>query len=372
MNIRNIWLLSLSDTFEPKGEAHQLTTDGDFVREPQWTADGREILYASGNPLRSSIYRTPVDGSGHARLMASLGDGATQPALSAASRRLAYTRVFLNSNVWRLDTHAAGAPPERLISSTSREAFPQYSPDGTRIVFYSNRSGLNQVWMCDADGSRAAAVTAMEGTITGTPHWSPDGQRISFDSNTGGNWQIYVMDASGGKPRPLTSGPGTNVVSSWSRDGRSIYFMSHRTGEDQIWKAPVEGGPAVQVTRHGGSAALESADGRTLFFTKTTGGAENSVWRMPVGGSEEAMVVPSIHRYNFAVADTGLYYNTPTTPDQPSTIEFLDFRTGKVTKLYTLPRPVDLGLSVSPDKRYILFTQMDFIGSDLMLVENFK
>ena len=56
----------------------------------------------------------------------------------------------------------------------------------------------------------------------------------------------------------------------------------------------------MQVTRNGGSAAVESADGKTLFFVKTVAGNRTSLWRMPVGGGDEAQVVPSLFRYNFA------------------------------------------------------------------------
>ena len=67
-----------------------------------------------------------------------------------------------------------------------------------------------------------------------------------------------------------------------------------------------------------------------------------------------------------------MYYDTTALPDKPSSIAYLDFATGKVTALYTLPKPADLGLAVSPDGRYILFAQQDFSGSDLMLVEHFR
>jgi Tol biopolymer transport system component len=239
-------------------------------------------------------------------------------------------------------------------------------------VFYSNRSGLNQIWVCDADGTRAAQLTSMTGNITGTPRWSPDGKQISFDSNTGGDWQIYVMDADGGKPKPLTNDKLNNFVTSWSRNGRWIYFGKGSNGDEQIWKIAPEGGAAAQVTRHGGTGSIESADGKTLFFVKALGGNRTSLWRMPVDGGNEIQVVPSLHRYNFAVTATGIYYDTVTLQDKPSSIEYLDFASGKVTTLYTLAKPVDLGLAVSPDGRYLLFAQNDFSGSDLMVVENFR
>ncbi|HEX2455645.1 MAG TPA: protein kinase [Vicinamibacterales bacterium] len=381
MNIAEIWVLNVSGTLEPQGEPRKLPVEGSFARQPAWTADGREILYAAGIDLRSNLYRTPADGSGPSHLIQALGDGVDGPSLSYSSRRLAYSRYLRNSNIWRLDLRARTLEPGLLISSTLRQASPQYSPDGKRIVFYSNRSGLNQIWVCDADGTRTAQLTSMTGNITGTPRWSPDGKQISFDSNTSGDWQIYVMDADGGKPKPLTNDKLNSFVPSWSRDGRWVYFARGSTGNEQIWKIPSQGGTAVQITRHGGSAATESVDGKTLFVVQPgaadsvvnkIAGTGSSLWRMPVDGGAEVMVVPSIYRYNFAVTATGIYYDTPTLPDKPSSIEYLDFATGKVTTLHTLTKPVDLGLAVSPDGRYLLFAQSDFYGSDLMLVENFK
>ena len=372
MNLADIWVQKVSGTLEPQGEPRKMPAEGTFARDPAWTADGREILYASGQDLRSNIYRTPADGSGSSHLIEALGDGVEGPSFSYSSRRLAFSRQLRNSNIWRLDLQAKTRAAESFISSTVREAFPQYSPDGKKVVFYSNRSGLNQIWVCDADGTRAAQLTSMTGGITGTPRWSPDGKQISFDSNTGGDWQIYVMDADGGKPKPLTHDKLTNVVTSWSRDGRWVYFLRGAGGDEQVWKVASQGGEAVQVTRHGGSGGVESVDGRTLFFIKALSGASTSLWRMPVDGGDEVQMVPSLYRYNFAVTAAGIYYDTTALPDKPSSIAYLDFATGKVTTLHTLTKPADLGLAVSPDGRYLLFAQQDFSGSDLMLVENFR
>ena len=145
MNLSEIWIVKVSAALEPQGEPRKLPVSGSFARQPAWTADGREILYAAGLGSQSNIYRAVADGSGPSRLIEALGDGVTGPALSHSSRRLAFARTLRNSNIWRVDVQAAPRAPQQLISSTVREASPQYSPDGKRIVFYSSRSGLNQI-----------------------------------------------------------------------------------------------------------------------------------------------------------------------------------------------------------------------------------
>src|SRR3954447_15694959 len=106
--------------------------------------------------------------------------------------------------------------------------------------------------------------------------------------------------------------PADDWCASWSHDGRSIYFMSSRSGQRQIWKMPSAGGAPTQITRRGGHTALESADGRFLYYAiggpegelKGTGG----LWRVPVNGVDEVQVLPSVTFYNFAIREDGLYF----------------------------------------------------------------
>jgi Tol biopolymer transport system component len=131
-----------------------------------------------------------------------------------------------------VDLTARTAALDRPLSSSFRDVFPQFSLDGNRVAFYSTRSGSTQVWTANVDGSEAAALTSMSGTITASPRWSPDGQQIVFDSDTGGAFRIYVIGADGGQPRLAT--PGESYFGSWSRDGRWIYFASNRGGSEQV------------------------------------------------------------------------------------------------------------------------------------------
>jgi Tol biopolymer transport system component/DNA-binding winged helix-turn-helix (wHTH) protein len=354
--------LSLGPGFVPLGEPQILPTRSlRATITPAWASGGREIVFRS--IYDSSLYRMPATASSPPVRIAALGTGIGTFGLSRDGRRLAYSVGARNSNIWRLDLAAKGAAPERWIASTRREAFPQYSPDGRRIVFYSNRSGSLQIWVCDADGSRASAITSTKPAVNGTPRWSPDGRTISFDSNITGAYQIYTVSADGGKVRQMTCGAGSNYTASWSRDGRWIYFASNAAGDAQVWKIPSHGGAPVQVTRHGGMAATESPDGKTLYYNKAVG--KGSLWKMPVEGGPEEKIAEPIFRYNYAASDKGVYLT------RDGSIDFVNFATGAIRTVLKTPRP-DVGLAVSPDGRYLLFAQVDAIGSDLMLVENFR
>ncbi|HEY7427802.1 MAG TPA: hypothetical protein VH682_26460, partial [Gemmataceae bacterium] len=367
LNIATLDMQELSDTLDPIGEPKTTPMHGVTASRATWTNDGREILFASGEGAGSYLYRMAAMRPGEPRLLAGIGVGAGMPAISPQGHRMAFTVFEEDSNIWRVELDGKSAP-EQFLSSTFREVFPQYSPDGKRLAFYSNRTGSLQIWVCNADGSQAVPLTSLSGPNTGSPRWSPDGQQISFDSNSGGNWQIYTIGADGGQPRQLTNDSSTNVVASWSHDGKFIYFASKRSGDYEVWRMPSQGGQATQITHHGGSAPQESPDGRMLYFTKGDG---SGVWKTPVEGGSEAQVVPGVFRYNYALTPQGMYYMTPPGADRMAAVNYLDFATGQTRVVTKIEKPADLGLAVSPDGKYVLFTQVDYERSDVMLVENF-
>jgi Tol biopolymer transport system component len=100
-----------------------------------------------------------------------------------------------------------------LVTSSRRQLAPGISPDGRRIAFDSDRTGRNELWVCDADGSNALQLSFFGIQETETPRWSPDGKLIAFDSRTGGSGNesnIYVVDPNGGAPRKLNIDVGKN------------------------------------------------------------------------------------------------------------------------------------------------------------------
>lgn len=357
---------SLSPQMELREEPRQLAINEPFITDVEWMPSGDEILFAARAAGSSALYRISTDQGAEARTLPGIGV-AHYPAVSMRGNRLAYTTGTQDANFWSVDLTAKTAVMDRALSSSFRDVFPQYSPDGKRVAFYSNRTGRNQIWVANTDGSQATALSSMTGITTASPRWSPDGKQIAFDSNTGGAYHVYTMAADGGQPRMLT--PGESFFADWSHDGRWIYFSSSRSGQEQVWKVPASGGEPVQVTHAGGSGALESPDGKTLYFMRREG--VGGLWSMPVDGGDERQVLPDVYRINYAVTDKGIYFIPHNGPDGTAWVQFFDFTTGKSTQIVKVTKPLDLGLSVSPDGRTLLYSQVDYTGSNLMLVENF-
>ncbi len=349
------------------GEEQRLTSDTAQKWGLAWTPDGREIVFANVGWL----WKVSRRGGQPEKLQ--FGQDGVQP--SIRGNRLVYVHLKFNNNIWRreLNSSVPASPPDKFITSTRMESGPQFSPDGSKVAFESTRSGAYEVWLCRNDGSGLMQLTHFNPSVTGTPRWSPDGQQIVFDSRPAGNSDIFVIDVQGGPPRKLTSEPSNEGVPSWSRDGRWIYFASDRTGGWEVWKMPSTGGSAVQVTRHGGFAGLESPDGRFLYYAK--GLSVPGLWRIPTNGGEEVEVIGSLEAGYWgywAVVENGVYYLDTTT--KPG-IAFFDITTHRITRLFDLenrPARQAPGLAVSPDKKTILYTQWDATDTDIILVENFR
>jgi hypothetical protein len=139
-----------------------------------------------------------------------------------------------------------------------------------------------------------------------------------------------------------------------------------------VWKTRTDGTGAVQVTKQGGFAALESPDGRFLYYSKEAAGGP-ALWRMPVDGGEENEVVAGISDWStFAPLDHGVYFIPRRGHAAPASIQFLSFADGRITTIKAISKPVFVGFTVSPDGKSLLYTQIDQEASDLMLIERFR
>jgi Tol biopolymer transport system component len=358
------------------GELRKLTTTMGNADHPAWMPDGREILFSA----KGSLWRLVVAGEKRESTPARLpfvGEDGIMPVASrpqpGRSPRLVYVRSFADLNIWRVETSAAGArassPPVVSIASTRREFMPEFSPDGRRVAFISDRSGEAEIWLADPDGSNAIQLTFV-GANTGCPRWSPNGELIAFHSNPAGQGQAYVIPSAGGKPRNVTSPPSNGRFPSFSRDGQWIYFTSQGAGGLHIWKVPTIGGSAVEVSKNDGSVALESSDGGYIYYAETID-RPSALWRLAVSGGVPVKVLEGVILGNFAVLDRGIYYI-----DQPSgetRLQYFDMAAGRSTTVAgNLGNMILTSLTASADGRAILFARVDSSVDDLMLVENFR
>jgi len=293
-------------------------------------------------------------------------------------------RMFRDTNIWTVETAAPGAPslPMRTaVNSTRSDHLPALSPDGSRVAFFSSRSGEFELWVADRDGANAMQLTALK-SLPGFPRWSPDGRTLAFHSDPEGHPDVMAVAVAGGRPRIVTAGPLSGGYPSFARDGRSIYFSGpDPQGQLRIWKMPAAGGTPTQVTDTPGDVPVESYDGRTLFYVENAP-RPSALWRLPLAGGPPTKLVDGVVNGAFDVAETGVYFidqistTLPVAPFDNRAIDtrlrFYEFATDRAMTVVDNLGPLALGLSTSRDGRTILIARTDAAADELMVVENFR
>jgi Tol biopolymer transport system component len=139
-------------------------------------------MFSSDRGGLPSLWRVPASG-GPPRRLVGIGEYAMSPSVSLRGGRLAYVYWKKDANIWRApgpESPMKGDAPVKLIASTQNEDSPQFSPDGKRIAFSSDRSGSWEIWASASDGQNPIRLTNFGGSHAGTPRWSPDGKQIAF------------------------------------------------------------------------------------------------------------------------------------------------------------------------------------------------
>jgi Tol biopolymer transport system component/DNA-binding winged helix-turn-helix (wHTH) protein len=351
------------------GDLKQIFSErGKITSSPQWSYDGRSVIFSSNRNGHPALWRVSLNSPAEAIQVSEAGSPAWDPAVSRRGYRLPFERLLRSLSIWQVDLAGPDKRPYLVVSSTSdtdQGPGPQFSPDGQKLAYMSDRSGTMEIWIANRDGGNPFQLTAVGGA--GTPRWSPDSGAIVFDvgSNTGP--KIVFVNLRDAMPQTLADG----VCPSFSRDGKWIYFASARLGDWQVWKVPSEGGSPVQVTRHGGHAALESIDGQWIFYAKNPM-AEPEVWRIPVRGGEESPV-PQVRPGTWAswqVTKHGILFVGPSLGHQAA-LSFYDFAHQRTTTLAVLKR-TPFWLGATTDGKLVAFDQPGQEQSQAMLVDNFR
>jgi Tol biopolymer transport system component/DNA-binding winged helix-turn-helix (wHTH) protein len=367
----DLWVQPISS-----GKAIRLTAQHyGNISKPSWTADGQEVVYSAGLDS-GNLYRIPL-GGGLPQAVAGIGQNVWNTTL--IGNRMVYAQYAYPLNkIWRMGgPHHKGKNRDasQILVSTRSDVNPNYSTDCKKIAFASTRSGSLEVWTSDSDGANPVQLTSL-GRFSASPCWSPDGKRIVFDSIPEEDTEIYIINSTSGVPERMTHEKSQDQTPCWSRDGKWIYFSSNRSGTFQIWKIPSEGGNAIQVTKGGGFYAIQSFDGKMLYYIKS--GRQyfgvGQIWKVPSeGGTESQVLDQDVFWGNLTMGADGLYFATSTGKNY--VVKCFSFKTGKVSLIFQekiYRRRIYLNLSM--DAEWFLYNnyEEDPGEADLMLVENFR
>jgi Tol biopolymer transport system component len=216
-----LWLLDLAT-----GKSKQLTTGGAVNVEPRWSPDGKKIVWVSTQcNKRFHIFRADVK------------DGALE-------------------NVVRLTGETKSSLPRYYYSQYDMEINPIWTRDGKEILFVSNKGhiyGTGGFWRMKAEpGAEAREIHYEETSWKARPDFSPDGSRMVYSSYLGRQWhQLWVMPANGGDAFPISYADWDETFVRWSPDGRTVAFISNQKGGTDICLQSVPGGPrkTLEISR---------------------------------------------------------------------------------------------------------------------------
>jgi TolB protein len=199
-----LWLLDLAS-----GKSRQLTNGGAVNVEPRWSPDGRQLVWVSTQyNKRFHIFRADVN------------DGSLQ-------------------NIVRLTGETKSSLPRYYYSQYEMEISPVWTRDGKEILFVSNKGhiyGTGGFWRMKAEpGAPAREIHYEETSWKARPDFSPDGSRMVYSSYLGRQWHnLWLMPANGGDAFALTYADWDETNVRWSPDGKKLAFISNRGGNTEI------------------------------------------------------------------------------------------------------------------------------------------
>lgn len=256
------------------GTAVGLTQDrATIALHPAWMPDTRAIVYSSsrGGPL--NLWRVPFRAAppGPAgppeRLTTGIGED-VNPTVSRDGS-IAFATVHTAPDIKRYDM-ASGAVTT-LTSETTSEDFPRLSPDGRRLLFYSNKTGREEVWLLDLKSGEQTRVSRDGGSQSA---WAPDGRTIAYSTPRG----LYLVSIAGGELRRI----GKDLPVSYpafSPDGRSVAFAAQTDRGSRLLRADVRTGEVVVIPTAEGELGNPAwtPDARTIYYQLDQLGLRN-IW----------------------------------------------------------------------------------------------
>ncbi|MCR4267262.1 Tol-Pal system beta propeller repeat protein TolB [Nitratireductor sp. ZSWI3] len=210
------------------GANQRFLTDGrSIVLTPRFSPTRQEITYMSYEGGQPQVYLLQLE-TGQRELVGNFPGMTFAPRFSPNGQRIVMSllRDDGNSNIFAMDLRSRNTT--RLTTANAIDTSPSYSPDGTQVVFTSDRGGRAQIYVMSAEGGNPQRISFGDGTYS-TPVWSPRGDLIAFTKQTGGEFQIGVMRTDGSGERILSSG-FLQEGPTWAPNGRVLMFFRQPAG----------------------------------------------------------------------------------------------------------------------------------------------
>ena len=241
----------------------------DSIAARAWTSPAAlsasgSLLYQRGG-LATQVVR--VDHRGVARVLLDSARAYNHPRLSPDGRRLAVEVGAGGSNeIWIADLGSGTL--ERLTRGGFNDR-PEWTPDGSRVLYSSSRSKANSLWWQPADGSGPAELVYQGPDAIREGVFTPDGRTIVFRSDTpDSNRDVFRLSLDGARvPVPILTGIDDDKHPRVSPDGKLLAYTSNETGREEVYLRALSGrSPRVRVSTGGGGEPLWSPDGRRIYY----------------------------------------------------------------------------------------------------------
>lgn len=306
---RNIYFAEAPD-FEPLKLTSYNEDAGQEISNLQFTLDGEWLVFVRGGDHGGGNASSPVNAQNLPKLpkveikAINLASGVIEDIAQGDDFSLGAQADILflkGGQVWVANAHNMEAP-KQLFEVKGNVNYAQYSPDGGKIVFVSNRSSHSLIGIYQND-STAIQWISPSFHRDALPIWSPDGEQIAFIRRQGGQgaeypvleprhtpWEIWLADVSNGTAKKLWKAPETLRGSysypffSFSTDGNLI-FQSYEDGWQHLYSLEVASGKTTLLTP--GDYMVEqvkiSTDKSKLIFSANTGPAPEDIDRRHIG-----------------------------------------------------------------------------------------